>query len=176
MKPIVRMPRLSLVVLVSACLVYFPSQAHLMVAQSGTLNVKNDAVFMVLSLPVSAFAGTDDNGDGFLSDEEFSRHRNEMVDLVEEGVALIAGDSRKPLRGTLLSPVFGHGGPKNTASQLVVMGRFSLGGISGDLKFTANLFGTGAEEQSLEIVATRSETDQRNLLSLTPEKTIVPLF
>ena len=46
-----------------------PAQAHLMVAQHGTLNLVGDGVYMVLSLPVSAFAGSDDDGDDKLSSE-----------------------------------------------------------------------------------------------------------
>jgi hypothetical protein len=35
-----------------------PAAAHLMVAQKGTLNLQGDGAFLVLSLPVSAFADT----------------------------------------------------------------------------------------------------------------------
>jgi hypothetical protein len=42
------------------------AHAHLMVAQHGTLNIVDDGVFMVLSLPISAFDGIDDDKDGNL--------------------------------------------------------------------------------------------------------------
>ncbi|WP_413699736.1 hypothetical protein ACLKMH_20465 [Psychromonas sp. KJ10-10] len=51
------------------------SQAHIMIAQHGTLNIHDNIVFMVLSLPVSAFTGIDDDGDGMLSVNEFDTHQ-----------------------------------------------------------------------------------------------------
>jgi hypothetical protein len=55
------------------------AEAHLMVAQHGTLNVVDDGVFMVLSLPVSAFDGVDDDNDGKVSMLEFNNHRGAIV-------------------------------------------------------------------------------------------------
>ena len=45
------------------------ANAHLMVAQQGTLNVVDDGAFVVMSLPISAFSSVDDDGDGKLSRE-----------------------------------------------------------------------------------------------------------
>lgn len=172
----VRMLCSPLWVLIAACFVTVTSHAHLMVAQSGTLNIKGDGVFMVLSLPVSAFVDIDDNGDRMLSDDEFSLHRSIMMEQVEQAIALIVGESSQTLRGALLSPVFGHDGPKNTASQVVVMGRFVFAETPERLRFTANLFGTGAKERSLKITATRSVIGDRKVVTLTPESPTASLF
>ena len=54
-------------ILLSLVMTTLPAQlvfAHLMVAQHGTLNIVDDSVFMVLSLPVSAFEGLDDDPAG----------------------------------------------------------------------------------------------------------------
>jgi hypothetical protein len=40
------------------------AQAHLMVAQRGTLNFVGSGGFVVMALPVDAFTGVDDDGDG----------------------------------------------------------------------------------------------------------------
>ena len=66
--------------LVTMCICVVPkAYAHMMVAQHGTLNVVNEVAFMVLSVPVSAFEGIDDDGDGQLSMEEFTQHRIAMA-------------------------------------------------------------------------------------------------
>lgn len=54
--------------LLSRGLLIGAAHAYLMVAQRGTLNLVGDGGFMVLSLPISAFTGIDDNADGQLSD------------------------------------------------------------------------------------------------------------
>lgn len=46
------------------------AQAHVILAQKGTLNIVDGGAFMVLSLPVSAFSGIDDDGDALLSPTE----------------------------------------------------------------------------------------------------------
>jgi hypothetical protein len=58
----------------AALLVADPADAHLMPAQQGTLNVLGDAVFEVVTVPVSALHGADDDGDGRLSTAEVAAH------------------------------------------------------------------------------------------------------
>jgi hypothetical protein len=57
------------------------AQAHLMLAQHGTLNIVDDGAFMVLSLPISAFEGVDDDSDGKVSMVEFNNHRAVVVEI-----------------------------------------------------------------------------------------------
>ena len=143
-----------------------------MVAQRGTLNKVEQGVFMVLSLPVSAFAHIDDDGDGKMSGAEFDRHYVAISDAVAEGIQLTDDNGNKPLQGVLLSPVMehGHGVEHDTVSkQLVVMGRFALENMKGDLHFVVNLFGKHAQEQKLTVTvsdaAIPSESQQ---MVLTP--------
>jgi hypothetical protein len=64
------------------------AQAHLMVAQHGTINIVGDGAFMVLSLPVSALRGVDDDGDGKLSMAEMRAHHGHIVAAVMREVRL----------------------------------------------------------------------------------------
>ena len=50
-----------------------------MPAQQGTLNLVGESVFEVVALPVSAFVGVDDDGDGRLSDAEVSAHEEQLT-------------------------------------------------------------------------------------------------
>ena len=56
----IKMGFISTVIFLSSILFSSHLYAHVMVAQHGTLNVVDNDVFMVLSLPVSAFEGVDD--------------------------------------------------------------------------------------------------------------------
>ncbi|WP_299879000.1 hypothetical protein [uncultured Cocleimonas sp.] len=159
--------------------------AHLMVAQRGTLNFKGDYVFMVLSIPVSAFNNIDDDGDSKMSKGEFTKHRLDIISAVKKNVLLSDKEGARPLRGLLLSPVAAHSSPRDPTDQLVVMGRFSLSNEesnndsvkkqsnTNELTFHSNLFGKTLTEKSLAINATRklpSDTKaQKFKVVLTPE-------
>ena len=54
------------------------------------------------------------------------------------------------------------------ASQLVVMGRFTLDDVGSTLRFEVGFYGTQPAEQSLEITATRRSDNQKQVLELTP--------
>lgn len=112
-------PRMK-VLLFSMLLIGFmspPATAHLMVAQRGTLNFDGDGVYMVLSLPVSAFDHIDDNGDGRLSASEFSAHRPAIVSAVATGVQLSDENGTRPLQRMMLSPVVPHDAPAAPSDQ-----------------------------------------------------------
>jgi len=152
------------------------SFAHVMVAQHGTLNVVEDGVFMVLSLPVSAFSGFDDDKDGKLSTAEFSLHRAVIVKAIQEGIVLTDTTGKIALQGMMLSPVTSHHSPNAPTSQLIVMGRFALVDANSVLHYQVNLFGKSAAEQLLEITATRKADKQKHVFELTAKESIVSLF
>lgn len=97
-----------------------------MVAQHGTLNFLHSEVYMVLSLPATAFNAADEDNDGKLSLAEFSQHRIEIVSEVAAQVTLSDSTGILPLHGLMISPVTPHDAPKEPADQIIVMGRFSL--------------------------------------------------
>lgn len=153
----------SLASLVLSAVIVPHASAHLMVAQHGTLNFKGDGVFMVLSLPVSAFENIDDDGDGKMSFDEFSKYRPAIVKAVNEKVKLTDKNGARPLQGLMLKPVVSHYVshymPKAPSKQLVIMGRFALAGTGpesvNELEFHVGLFGKQDDEKSFEIMATR---------------------
>jgi len=156
------------------------SEAHVMVAQSGTLNVMEDGVFMVLSLPVSAFEGIDYDKDGLLSNDEFIKHRSLIVAAIIDGVLLSDESGVLPLQGMMLSPVIHHESQSMShnplASQIVVMGRFPLTESSEELQFFINLFGKDKSEQLIKIAVTRKQDQQFQNFELTPTNNMPALF
>jgi hypothetical protein len=160
------------------------ASAHLMVAQHGTLNFKGDGVFMVLSLPVSAFDAIDDDGDGKMSAGEFIKHRAALVTAINEKVRLTDKEGSRPLQGLMLSPVASHEEPQAPNEQLVIMGRFALASIdsatSDVLTLHVGLFGKAADERSLEMTATRKlgadSAPEKYKFVLTPEQPETSLF
>lgn len=151
------------------------AHAHLMVAQSGTLNIVNDGAFMVLSLPMSAFEGVDDDGDGAMSPAELSRHAPQINQQVQLGAQLLAENQPLPLEGVLLQLSHTDEDPSTTATQLIVMGRFQLPSPATGLRFRLGLFGSGAGEQSQAITVSQGDTAHRLVLSVDqPEGAFMP--
>lgn len=70
------------------CLVATVSDAHLMPAQQGTVNLQGKAAFVVLAVPVSTMPQFDDNRDGRFSAQEMATHRDGIEAQVQAGFQL----------------------------------------------------------------------------------------
>lgn len=150
--------------------------AHVMVAQKGTLNVAEDGVYMVISLPVSAFSAIDDDNDGKLSAAEFTLHRLEIIKTVHSKITLKDENGPLALQGIMLSPVTSHHSPQTPSSQLVVMGRFTLATADSALEYQVSLFGKGEHEDTLAITATRKGKSDKHTFELSEKNSKVSLF
>ena len=154
-----------------------PSPAHLMVAQHGTLNLVGDGAFMVLSVPVSALDGWDDDHDSLLSASELNAHRQAIADQIHHRLQLHDDAGPRPLQGMLMSRSPADEAPDSPASQLVIMGRFQLDSPDRHdeaLRLRADLFGSAESERSLGITVTRGP--ETGLIILTPQRSEKTLF
>ena len=158
------------------------ANAHLMVAQHGTLNFLNDEVFMVLSVPMSAFKGIDSDNDGKVTMIEFNNHREAITKTVKASIALSDNNTALPLTGLMLSPVVHHHGTTQGITQLALMGRFKLAATVNSpdalslLKFHVDLFGNNQKERALEITATNTAANQKRVFTLTPKSNTALVF
>lgn len=151
-------------------------QAHLMVAQKGTLNFTNGGAFVVLSLPVSGFDGVDDNADGGLSLSEFKQHQQTIKDAVMDRLTLLDPSGRRPLQGLMVSPTFPEDDIDGSAKQLVVLGRFAVESASKALTLEIGVFGKDLDEQLLNVSVTDATTSRQETLSFSPDKTSHRVF
>lgn len=143
------------------------AQAHLIVSQRGTLNIVAGGAYMVLSLPVSAFTGIDDDGDGRLSVQELRAHAGSIEAQVQSGVSLVSSQGVHALEGVMLNTAAPEDAPTAQVEQIVVMGRFPMDPGANDLVFSLGLFGSGPNEQVEQITVTRGPESQ--LLTLSPK-------
>jgi HupE / UreJ protein len=150
------------------------AHAHPMVAQLGTLNLVDNGAFMVLSVPVSALTGTDDDSDGKLSMAELLAHRDKVIASVKSQIQLVDEHGPRPLEGLMLTLSPSDDAPAAPASQLIVMGRFALADKSKSLRLHLGLFGKDAAEQNFQVTVTRST--EKQLLVLNPDRAVRALF
>ena len=114
--------------------------------------------FFVVSLPVSAFPGIDDDGDGLLSARELRVHRNRIQTMVRGELRLISDKhGPRPIEGLLLNLPHNHGALQKPSSHIVAMGRFSVTPEMTTLRLQTTLFGEKPEEQKLVFKVTRGE-------------------
>jgi len=175
----IRIPCLATTVSVLALTLATPVLAHLMMAGHGTLNIVNNGAFMVLSLPLSAFEGIDDNGDGEIDLNEFNHHQTEVIRTLSQHVVLRDREQALPLEDILLSPGASHddhGNHHDEISEVTVMGRFALENTRQPLSFQVDLFGKQESARTLNISASWKSENLHHEFELTPEQPSGILF
>lgn len=134
-----------------------PTQAHLMENQQGTLNLVGQRGYLVLSLPVSALQGVDDNRDGRLDGVELQRHAAAIERDLRARVRVSDGGKVAPLDGVLLnlSPDENHREGPATHLVLLAVAMFPAAPRSPQLEL--RVFGRAEAERSYRFVATRRD-------------------
>lgn len=164
-----------LIVCIAGWLVTLPiAHAHLIVSQRGTLNIVGNGAYMVLSLPVSAFTGIDDNGDRRLSLDELRSHAQSIEAQVQQSVYLVSDQGTHALEGLMLNSSPLDDATTAPAEQILVMGRFPLDPQIKEITFSLSLFGIKTTEQVEQITVTRGSETQ--LMTLTPQRNQVEVL
>lgn len=152
------------------------AQAHLMVAQHGTLNIVGDSAYMVLSVPVSAFEGVDDDGDSKLSAEELAHHRLQITRQIHQRLSLSDDTGNRELQGMMMTLVADHEQPTRPSEQMVLMGRFDLLGVSSDAAVRLELFGLNKEERQFTLSSKIKARGFERKTLVTPTQPMARLF
>ena len=149
------------------------ASAHMMPAQQGTLNVIDNAVFEVVTVPVSALQGVDDDRDGRLSEQEVFRHQASLQRQVGSRFRLYEDNHRGWLGVLGRSP--DHAAKEGVqelvhlraehderdessragAKQILALLKTSFPTPPQSLRLVTDLFGTADGEGQLTIRATR---------------------
>jgi hypothetical protein len=122
---------------------------------------------MVLSLPVSALSGIDDNQDGLMSIDELRSHSASIESQIKQGVTLSSAQKQSRIEGVMLNIEASGSHPTAPSTHLVILGRFAIDPQATGLNLALHLFGTGAQERSEQIAVTRGSESQ--IITLTPE-------
>lgn len=127
------------------------SYGHLMPVNRGTLNVLGDNIFMVLSLPTLSFSFIDENDDGKISQTEFKRNHQSLIQHVKKNVVLLGKSRKIELKDIMLTPVLSHK-DKSVIEQFTVMGKYSIFSDDRDqLYFSSSLSSSGSSQQDLAL-------------------------
>lgn len=153
-----------------------PAQAHLMAAQNGTLNIVDDGIYMVVSVPITAFPNIDQDYDNEVSLFEFNSRRNDISAQIKRAISLDQAGAPIALNDLRLVPVRPQSKEQVYISQLIIMSRFDKPQSTDALRLTLSLFGPGPEARTLKITAKRSQTAEESVVVLTPSAPSSALF
>lgn len=167
---------LPLLAIITAAISITGANAHLIDAQNGTLNFAEDGAYLVLSLPLSAFSGIDEDQNGKVSMIEFNNHRTSVIAAIERQVVLSSDSGALILDGIMLSPQSSHDMSNESISQVVVLGRFTYAEFPRSPNLHVSLFGDRPAEQFFKITANHSRDNVQRIYSLTPAHTSAQLF
>lgn len=171
-----RYARLTLLTLCLSLFLPERAVAHLIVAQHGTLTLTERGVYMVLSLPVSAFDGLDNNRDGRVTMAEFNRYRQAIVKAIESNVMLSEDQESVAIDGILLSPDQAHDAEPGILSHIVVMGHFGISAGARNVYFRVGLYGDQPSQQVLAITAASRLDGREAAFELTAENRASLIF
>lgn len=149
----VRGPFAAVVIALAACAT--PALAHLMPAQSGTLNVRDRAAFGALSIPVSTLTGFDDDGNSRLSPLELQRHHAALQQQISSRLQLTNGTDRGSRDFLQLSVELVENDPASArgGTHVLVLVKQTFGATPTQLAIHTDLFGPSGSEQQLAIKA-----------------------
>jgi hydrogenase/urease accessory protein HupE len=134
-----------------------PAAAHLLPPQNATIHAVGDKVYAVVSVPVSALSGVDDDGDGQLSAAELRRHQADISrQFMQRFQLTMAKETGRALTNWVLSPQTG-GGALAPTTYVVVLEAVQFSRAVDDLTLRTDLFGRGDGEATLSIRATRDQ-------------------
>lgn len=129
------------------------AQAHLLPKQNATMNIVDNAAFFVVSVPVSALEGVDDDRNGMLTAQEIQSHDKEIKQQFADRFKVTnAGEAGTSVLSWVMAP--DGSGAVMEADYLVIMHRANFSVIPENPILTTDLFGTNPDEQQMTVKAT----------------------
>ena len=144
-------------------LLLFPlsGRADLLPAQNATLTLVDASVYLVVSTPVTALTGVDDNQDGLLSTTEIETH-NSAIALQFQKRFLLTEDGKAGTTNLTMVRDPGSSALPGGFSYVVVLQQISFPTPPKRLQLTTDLFGTNKGEDKLTLQATMGKASDPN--------------
>lgn len=146
------------------------THAHLINDQQGALTLQPQGMILMLSVPVSAFQGVDDDHDQKLSDQELTQHAAAIHSEIQKKLWIQRDDRRIEIQDLLVTLSTPKDMNEVPASHLTVMGKFSATDTdqADHGRLELHLYGVNADEQLYSIKVKKS--DRVHLFTLDPSR------
>lgn len=138
------------------------AMAHMLPKQNATINVKGKSAFCVVSVPVSALKGVDDDDDGRISSVEIQKHTAAIQQQFSAGFHLASDVGRgKPVFNWVMPP---QTDDTPTSDYVVILHRSDFAELPKTVKIDLGLFGTKAGERQMTVKATLNNVSEVAIL------------
>jgi hypothetical protein len=135
-----------------------PASAHLLPAQTATMNVVGDTAYFVVSVPLSALRGIDDDRSEGVSQIEIGRHSQDIAAQFDKHFHVSSnGIAGQPLMTMAWSPQ--TEGPPADSAYVVVLHSERFAGPPQSPVVSTDLFGTRAGETQMTMTAKRDKRE-----------------
>jgi len=129
------------------------AQAHLLPKQNATMNIVDNSAFFVVSVPVSALEGVDDNRNGILSAQEIQNHDEEIKQQFANRFKVTnEGEAGTSVLSWVMAP--DGSGASMEADYVIIMHRANFSVVPETPILTTDLFGSNPDEQQMTVRAT----------------------
>jgi HupE / UreJ protein len=153
-----------LFLLISLALIPSVANAHLLPKQTATIRVVDRSAFLVVSVPVSALTGVDDDANGMLSLDEISRHNEAIARQFNARLQVTDSTSTAvPALTMVMSP--NTDGESAPTDYVIVLHRVNFSAVPPRPTIRFDLFGTGAGEGQVRVRATQGDRVEVAILS-----------
>lgn len=144
-------------------LCFFPlhSRADLLPAQNATLTLNDNSVYLVVSTPVSALSGVDDNQDGLLSAAEIEKYNTAIGEQFQKRFRLTEDGTPGETNLTMVRDPGSSPFPGGF-DYVVVLQQISFPVPPQNLELSTDLFGTKKGEDKLTLQATKGKASDPN--------------
>lgn len=162
------MSRVLVAVLVLAALaIAAAASAHLLPKQNATLHLIGDNGYLVVSVPVSALSGVDDNRDGLLDSGELGRHSREIGQQFQARFHVASPDGPAPVELAMVAHPGSDSGLSDPTRYVVVLAGAQFARPPAGVTIDTDLFGTGADERQITLRARRDDKAEVGVLDTT---------
>lgn len=131
------------------------AQAHLLPKQNATLHLSGNKGYLVVSVPVSALTGVDDNRDGLLDSGELGRHNGDIGRQFQARFHVASPDGRAPIELAMVAHPGSDSGLSDPTRYVVVLAGAQFAKPPTSVVIETDLFGFAADERQITLRARR---------------------
>lgn len=141
------------------------AHAHMLPKETATMNILDKAAFFVVSVPVSALKGVDDDGNGQMSIVEMQKHTPDIVrQFAKRFKVSDEGNLAAPALSWVMPPQ--SDGPPVDTDYVIVLHRMDFASAPKNPILETDLFGTKDGESQMTITATRNNKTETEVAIL----------
>lgn len=151
---------LALIVLLTAS----ATAAHLLPKQNATLHLIADKGYLVVSVPVSALSGVDDNRDGMLDSGELGRHSGDIGRQFQARFHVASPDGAAPIELAMIAHPGSDSGLSDPTRYVVVLAGAQFVRPPDSVAVDTDLFGSATDERQITLRARRDQNVEVGVL------------